>query len=350
MHDRSHERLNEIASALLGRRPDGVAPVGNGSGNRVWKIRVAGQTFALKTYPRPYPGQHDPLTTEFAALSFLSRHGITDTPQPVKADSGFYAAVYTWIEGTPLAAPSRADVDAMTGFLERIQALRTAEDAFTLEPAESACLSALAAVEQADARLERLKDMGGGLPDVHRFIMDDLEPAAEKTAVAAYHGFQDLGLSFDQPLPRTRQWLSPADFGCRNILKTPGGRLVFLDFERFGRDDPVKLVADTLLHPENRLPPLLAQRFLEGVGGVFDERHWPLFRARLQWLYPLYGVLWCMALLGAFLSERGERRFLMEGRLEREAALARHLAAARAALVQAQEQRHDCGGLLPESA
>ncbi|KAF0118856.1 MAG: hypothetical protein FD149_399 [Rhodospirillaceae bacterium] len=335
MHDRSYERLNDIAATLLGQRVDAVTAVGNGGENRLWKVSAAGQAFALKTYPRPRPGQHDPLTTEFTALSFLHRHGITDVPRPVKADSGFYAAVYAWIEGTPLTAPGRADVDAITGFLERIQALRTGEDAFALEPAESACLSALAAVEQTDTRLERLKDRGGGFPDLHRFIMDDLEPAAEKAAVAAYHGFQDLGLSFDQPLPRAKQWLSPADFGCHNILKSPDGRLVFLDFERFGRDDPVKLVADTLLHPDTLLPLPLAQRFLEGMGGLFDEQQWFLFRARFQWLYPLYGVLWCMSILNAFLTERGERRFLVGGRLERETAIARRLAAARAALARA---------------
>lgn len=47
-------------------------------------------------------------------------------------------------------------------------------------------------------------------------------------AVAAYHGSQDLGLSFNESV--AERWLSPSDFGFHNILKDRNGWLVFLDF------------------------------------------------------------------------------------------------------------------------
>ncbi len=85
-------------------------------------------------------------------LAFLRRHDIVDVPEPVwKADPGFGAALYGWIDGTPVRVPGRAEIDAMVGFLERLQVLRATGGAATLPLAASACLSALVAVEQADA-------------------------------------------------------------------------------------------------------------------------------------------------------------------------------------------------------
>ena len=41
------------------------------------------------------------------------------------------------------------------------------------------------------------------------------------------------------------QWcISPSDFGFHNVLRRPGGHLVFLDFEHAGWDDPAKLFGD----------------------------------------------------------------------------------------------------------
>ena len=44
------------------------------------------------------------------------------------------------------------------------------------------------------------------------------------------------------------QVFSPSDFGFHNALLKDNGKLCFLDFEYFGRDDPVKLMADFIWH------------------------------------------------------------------------------------------------------
>ena len=43
--------------------------------------------------------------------------------------------------------------------------------------------------------------------------------------------------------------MSPSDFGFHNALATPGGRLVFIDFEYAGWDDPAKLANDFFCQP-----------------------------------------------------------------------------------------------------
>ena len=56
------------------------------------------------------------------------------------------------------------------------------------------------------------------------------------------------------------QVLSPSDFGFHNAILKESGDLVFLDFEYFGRDDPVKLMADFIWHPGMKLSNLQKRR------------------------------------------------------------------------------------------
>ena len=62
------------------------------------------------------------------------------------------------------------------------------------------------------------------------------------------------------PTPPRRS-LSPSDFGFHNALLEADGRLTFVDFEYFGWDDPVKIVADVMLHPGMGLSADHGRRF-----------------------------------------------------------------------------------------
>lgn len=73
-----------------------------------------------------------------------------------------------------------------------------------------------------------------------------------------------------------------------------------MDFEYFGWDDPVHLVADTLQHPGMELQGDLAAHFLKRCSQIYGKGD-PDFDARLRILYPLYGLRWCMIMLNPFL-------------------------------------------------
>ena len=59
--------------------------------------------------------------------------------------------------------------------------------------------------------------------------------------------------NLESKLPEKNWFLSPSDFGFHNALRGNNGKIIFLDFEYFGWDDPVKLCCDTILHPGMRL-------------------------------------------------------------------------------------------------
>jgi len=117
---------------------------------------------------------------------------------------------------------------------------------------------------------------------------------------------------------------------------------VFLDFEYFGWDDPVKLAADFLLHPGMVLTEGQKRRFLEGVGHVFADD--PEFRIRLNQHYPLYALRWAMIVLNEFLPEKWRRRKYAGTQVEREAAQQRQLDKAQTFLAMARSAHK--GGLL----
>ena len=106
----------------------------------------------------------------------------------------------------------------------------------------------------------------------------------------------------DSELASWERTLSPSDFGFHNCLKGAHGRLTFLDFEYFGWDDPAKMVSDFLLHPAMDLDLPLKKRFLTGIlqGLSQDES----LADRIETVYPLFGLKWCLIFLNRFLPEK----------------------------------------------
>jgi len=114
----------------------------------------------------------------------------------------------------------------------------------------------------------------------------------------------DIG--WDVKLKPGERTLSPSDFGFHNALKGPDGEIAFLDFEYLGWDDPAKMVSDFLLHPAMDLEHTLKQRFVDQILTRFQED--PLLAQRLEIVYPLSGLKWCLIMLNEFLPDIWQQR------------------------------------------
>lgn len=269
------------------------APAGGNSAVR--RVEAGGDAHALKIYPpRTAADARDRLGVERLALELFARHGIRCVPRWLGADDA--AARLEWIEGVPIIEPDAGDLDAALAFIADVKGLaaREPDGGASLPLASEACLSGVEILRQLDARRERLGARLSGVAPVRARVR------AEALARATY---RNAGLHFATPLAPYHRCLVPADLGFHNALRETGtGRVVFFDFEYFGWDDPVKLAADFLLHPGHRLSAELAQRFADGMRGLFaaDET----FATRLQALLPLYAVRWALILLKAGQPER----------------------------------------------
>ncbi len=307
----SFDAIAADAERLLGTECTDVAPGAAGKNNRIFKLATRGGRFALKQYPGNPDSAAERLTREWRSLSFLSGHGVDCIPRPAAVDATKAVAIYEWIEGTAIDAATAADIDAAANFLGRLDALRTVADAANLLPAMEACLSAGELTRQVESRFARLREVAAEQDDLRDF----LEGSALNLLEGAYAGldaaYGRLGIPLSSEIEPELRTLSPSDFGFHNALRRPDGGIVFCDFEYFGWDDPVKVIADFILHPGMQLDAGLAAHFKKRMVDIYGRDR--TLEARLNALFPLYVFRWCAIVLNEFLPEKWARRAAAAG-------------------------------------
>ena len=317
-----HETADEF-SRLLGQKVTTLEWVGGGGNSRIYKLPGP---HAGKVYFGQRRHDRNRLEVEFNALQFLWKHGVRCVPRPIAADAQTGHAVYEFIDGTKLSGAdvTEADIDAAVEFLATLKRLASAPDAAALPPAAEACFAVPAVVENLQTRLARVT----AVPALQDFLNDRFRPTLTRVMER---------LPVEAELPLEQRTLSPSDFGFHNALRRPDGRLAFLDLEYFGWDDPAKMVSDFLLHPALELPEPLKRRFADGVYRRFGANK--SLANRVETVYPLFGLKWCLIMLNEFVPEDLQRRgFASGGSLDRAAAQARQLDKARRMLARIERE------------
>ncbi|GIX46866.1 MAG: aminoglycoside phosphotransferase [Candidatus Tectimicrobiota bacterium] len=298
-------------AALVGRQIVRCTPLPGGRNNRVYRVVCDdGRVYAVKQYYASAADTRDRLGTEVAALQLLWQHGIRCVPRPLAMDRASGLAVYTYVAGRPIPphAVTPGDIDAAVAFLWRLRELYRRLPSPAWAPASEACFSGAAVVANLTGRLARLLAVPSADPAtvaLQAFLQDSFLPAFYALTARATAG---AGEAFTDELPLPARTLSPSDFGFHNARRTRANRLVFLDFEYFGVDDPAKLICDFLLHPAMALAAESKRAFLSKALAAFADL--PGLATRVRYLYPLFGLKWCLILLNEFVpAERARRRF-----------------------------------------
>ncbi|MBT3535502.1 MAG: phosphotransferase [Rhodospirillaceae bacterium] len=333
------EAAEQAATALLGDPVRRVSQQRGGGNNRLYRIEGAdGRHYALKTYLHGSGDDRDRLGAEFGGLAFLRAQGLdSQVPRAVARDPSRHCALFGWVDGDAVDHPTPRDLFQALCFVLDLYRLAQRPEAAALPLASEACLSGAEVARQIDRRLDRLLAICD--QRLRAFLIDVFAPAHEKYCDLAMARYEDMQLDFAQSIDHAALTLSPSDFGFHNAIRRTDGRLVFIDFEYFGWDDPVKLVADFLLHPGMSLDVELRRRFRRGAVAVFGGDHG--FEARLRALFPLYALRWCLIVLNEFLPERWQRRDYAGAHQDREYALSTQLAKAKAMLRQLEDANEE---------
>src|SRR5215510_9778686 len=327
--DATLEAARGVACALVGEPAEVCRIASGGRNSRIYRVRSGERLLALKQYPSLQDDPRDRLSTEVMALRLMERCGVGSVPRVVGVDRGQGYALMSWIEGSQIGEVTDADIDAAAAFLKCVHDMRGKSGAASQPMAAEACLSGVEIERQIRARLRLL----GSLRREHElieFISGSVEPELTRRTVDARAAAVAAGLDFTADLPQEWRTLVPADFGFHNSLRRSDGSLAFVDFEYFGWDDPVKLVADILLHPGWPLPQPQRVRFRAAATRLYGDD--PLFGARLQAYLPLFALRWVLILLNEFVPTRWQRRVRAGEAASWEDAKARQLARARAFL------------------
>jgi len=306
-HDAGLLQATEVARMLIGDAVEVSRLASGGRNSRIWVVRSGGRAFALKQYPSRREDPRDRLSTETGALRLMERCRIDTVPRVLGIDGERGYALLSWIEGSDVTEVGDDDIDAAVGFLSAIHHLRAMPWAMEQPLASEACLSGYEIERQIETRLARLRHVAED-KELIDFIEYSVSSVAVHACHEARHQMAAAGLDFTAELPQEWRSLVPSDFGFHNSLRRSDGSLMFVDFEYFGWDDPVKLTADILLHPGRTLHAPQRKRFRQAALRLYGED--PAFVRRLASYLPLFGMRWVLILLNEFIPERWQRRVL----------------------------------------
>lgn len=330
----SRPELEDAVSRILGRHISSIDKLSGGHNSRVYSVTDGeGRQYVAKVYPSGGPDQRERLDVEYGAFQFLTRHGVECVPRPVGLDRDARCAIYEFVAGDPVLSPTvtASEIDQAVQFLVRLDSLGSDRDSAGMPAASEACFSVQEIIESIEFRQNNLmaaRGEGEVYSAFHDFLALEFVPTFRSIRNWCSSRLESQGLSADATLVRENRTLSPSDFGFHNALRRADGRIVFLDFEYFGWDDPAKTVVDFLLHPGMDLDGPLKHRFWDGVMDGFSG-HKGLAR-RTETVYPLWGLKWCTILLNEFVPDlMAIREFAAEAQQDRGRSRERQLKKAR---------------------
>ena len=274
----------------------------SGGNNKIFCGAWQGQQVAVKQYCHDEHGCCERLSREFESLSFLNEHAITCVPKALYKNAQHRIAVYEWIEGTSISTVQEAHVELLLGFLMQLKHLSDHKaHAHQLLDAKDACLSLESLIELIERRFKRLESIDAEHAMVKQFVDRDCRALFADLKNKAYQLYADHALDATAHLDKHQQTLSPSDFGFHNAISRQNGDLMFLDFEYFGWDDPVKMLSDFLWHPGQQVSKALKSHFQDTLSHLFSSDS--TFHVRMQALFPLYGLVWVLIALNHFIPD-----------------------------------------------
>lgn len=278
----------------------------SGGNSKVFCVEADGCKWAVKSYPPYAPLKRDRLLHEIKAYQLLNREKIKAVPQLKTHSERERLLIISWIEGQPIDSYHEEDITQAIDFIREIAELNLSQEALTILPAAEACLSLNVIINQINNRLAQLRAVEAEEPELKAFLSKEFKPLFDQAIQAATENYRKDHIDIDEPLPSLHCSLIPADFGFHNAIRALDGKLYFFDFDYFGWDDPVKLLADILWHPKMRLSESEKQQFIQGISAIYAKD--PLFRNRFAYTLQLFGLRWVLILLNEFLPSFWQNR------------------------------------------
>ena len=294
--DISDREMKYIANSIY-KGPINDIEKMNGRGNsRMYKLSTSKGNVVLKDYPDLLNDTRKRLVTEVSALKMIEC--FNQTPKVLAFNESQNIAIYEWIKGVHLSSVNDKHILEALMFIEKIQKIKGRSPC---ELASEACLSARHLFNQIDDRLRELLLVNN--KDLQIFLNTVFRPLWSQTKEWSNQHWPSDNIIND--LPISMQALSPSDFGFHNAL-LEDNKLYFLDFEYFGRDDPVKLMADFVWHPGMNLSNSQKTIWVNGVFEIFTKDL--NIHTRFHAAWPVYGLRWSLILLNEFLKDGWQKR------------------------------------------
>lgn len=304
----------EIAELLtaqgLGAGGFRIEPCAAGGNNRAYRVDSGGRTFLAKRYFRHPTDDRDRLNAEYSFLQYAQKIGIHCVPKQVARNDRTGIALYEFIEGRKLAQEELCaeHIDQARDFFLELnhpgKRLLTAD----ISNASEARFSISDQLELVQQRVDRLSGISAD-SEVDAQAIAFASKMRQQLAALRSNVLDESWAQGIDPLATLAledRCISPSDFGFHNALATPGGRVVFLDFEYAGWDDPSKMVSDFFSQPAVPVPIEHFDRFLASAMAFSPNAE--KLAARTRILLPVFRMKWCCIVMNEFLPNSLVRR------------------------------------------
>ena len=288
--------LIKLCNKLYNRKSiKSIVKLKKGGNSRVYKMTDHENNFyILKEYPNHQLRTKPRLMNEVSALKLL--YHTDKVPEVIYYDHDINISVLEFINGTPVKKVTNQNIyDALNFIQEMFNLSKTNKFKSTL--ATEACLNANELIGQIENRFNKLQLIKN---DKLQYTLKKLYDLYLQLLKRAYKTWPKNNIN--KSLNKNFMTFSPSDFGFHNSILNKSKELKFIDFEYFGLDDPVKLIADFLWHPGMTLDEKQKILFTKNVLKIFNKDEY--LRERLNASFSLYGIRWALIILNDFLSEK----------------------------------------------
>ena len=250
---------------------------------------------ALKNYPAEDLDRRKRLKREYESLQLMKKNGFKDVSKVLYQDENLNIIIFQWISGIKPIKIDNHELNKSINFIKKIKKIsRKTVGNFYFDAVES-CKSLKDITSQINYKMNDLLKSKNNSEKFKHFLRFMLKPTYMNLHKEAKHS--KMYKLFIQPINKNYEILSPSDFGFHNAIKK-SKKIIFIDFEYFGKDDPVKLAADFLLHPGMKLKDDQKKKWLKAVLKVFKRDKY--FEQRLKFLIPFYAIRWSLIVLNDF--------------------------------------------------
>jgi thiamine kinase-like enzyme len=307
----SDDDIIRAVEKALARRPQSVARLTGGANNIVARVEMGKETLLAKIYFTHPRDPRDRLGAEFNMLGFLWANGTRCVPKPIAMNRDHHVGIYEFIEGEKPVAGQIVweNVRQLADLLGKMWDARNKPGAETLPEASEAYFSLRRYRDHVETRMERVEAALKNDPTAAsalEFVQAQIRHGFEKVGRFVDRRADDYRLDLDTELPPNLRTLSPADHGFHNTLRNHEGKLVFLDFEYAGWDQPAQMLANACLQPEVPMQPDFRKPFVKEMLKRIQDDSRLLYRLRV--LYPMLSLKWSLIMLNEFLPVSGQRR------------------------------------------
>ena len=259
------------------------------------------ERYVLKFYS--HNNIHKRLNSEYDSFRLIREFCSENVPLPLHKDCNLNIATYEWISGSKIKKINKKHIERALDFIQSLHKFSKLPNFLNFQDASAVFSSGFEFEKQLHLRFRTLNQFAPLYPELNNYLNDKLRPIMD-TVILWSRNEWSIEPSYSEFLPRLKQTLSPSDFGFHNAIEKKNGVCVFIDFEYFGWDDPVKLISDFCFHPGMEISPELKQQWVSGAIKIYGKEI--LERLRLAW--PLIGLSWCLILLNEYRDDIWSRR------------------------------------------